>query len=61
MADLDRLYAEEKNVTIDDMLAKLDEKHLDEKDQLKGKHEQQYRDLESKLKIVRCSFKFLLK
>ena len=48
MADLDRLYAEEKKVVIDDMLAKLDEKHLDEKDQLKGKHEQQYRDLESK-------------
>lgn len=48
MADLDRLYAEEKKVAIDDMLAKLDEKHLDEKDQLKGKHEQQYRDLESK-------------
>ena len=49
MADLDRLYVEEKKVTIDDMLAKLDEKHLDEKDQLKGKHEQQYKDLESKL------------
>lgn len=45
VADLDRMFAEEKRITIDDTLAKLDEEHFDEKEKLKFKHDREYQAL----------------
>ena len=46
LADLEKVFGDEKRVVVDGELAKLDEKHLEEKEDLKHKHEQEYQALE---------------
>ena len=47
LADLEQMFGEERKVALDGTLTNLNDKHINEKDALRNKHEKQIKDLQS--------------
>eukprot|EP00111_Clytia_hemisphaerica_P004694 TCONS_00013482-protein len=47
LADLEKMYGEERKVVLDGLLSDLTNKHINEKDELRAKQEQQIKDLQN--------------
>lgn len=47
LGDLEKMFAEERKVALDGLMSDLNDRHINEKDDLRTKQEKQIKDLQS--------------